>query len=64
MRIKDILKQSNKAICGFMEREVTVPTSRVSSTINKLKKEGFVIIGISYGNTKFKKIWFIRAGGF
>ena len=62
--VKDILTRSTKANCGVMEREVVVKSSKVTSTIARLKNKGFVIIGTSHGNTPSKKIWFIRAGGF
>ena len=62
--IKDILKHSTKATCGIMEREVNVPAMKVPKTINKLKRAGYRVIGTSYGRTKFKKIWFVRHGGF
>lgn len=62
--VQDILQRSNKAVCAVMEREVTVSSSEVASTITRLKNQGFMIIGTSHGNTPTKKIWFIRRGGF
>ena len=59
--IKQILHRSVSATCGITEKEVTVPSEKVSSTINTLKKSGFSIVGTSYGKTKSKKVWFVGA---
>jgi len=61
---EELVRRSSKAVCGIMEREITVPSSKVASSIRALKAKGFQIIGTSHGNTPTKKIWFIRAGGF
>ena len=59
--IKAILHKSIAAQCGITEREVTVPSEKVSSTISKLKSSGYSIVGTSYGKTKTKKVWFVGA---
>ena len=62
--VVDVISQSTKAVCAAMERELTVPKEKMSSTIRKLKASGYQIIGTSHGNTRMKKIWFIKQGGF
>ncbi len=59
-----ILDRSQKAVCGIMEREINVRTENVAKTKATLRSKGFIIIGTSEPNGNFRKIWFIRAGGF
>ena len=62
--IDRILDRSQKAVCAIMERQVNVKVEDVAKTKAALKSKGFVIIGTSEPNGRFRKIWFIRAGGF
>ena len=62
--IKKILRQSHKATCGVMEREINVPRARAGVVIRTLRSKGFQVIGKSLGGEKFVKVWFIRRGGF
>lgn len=62
--VKDIIDSSVKATCAIMEREVTVPSSQVESTKRRLRNSGFMIIGTSEPIGRFRKVWFIRRGGF
>lgn len=62
--IDKILDRSQKATCGIMEREINVKVENVAKVKLKLRSKGFVIIGTSEPNGKFRKIWFIRQGGF
>ena len=62
----DILKQakdelfgrSSPAICGLMEREITVKSENVSSIKAKLKAKGMFIVGTSEAGRNTRKIWF------
>ena len=62
--IDKILGRSQKAVCGIMEREINVRTEDLAKTKAILRSKGFVIIGTSEQNGKFRKVWFIRTGGF
>lgn len=62
--LRDLISRSSKATCGIMEREVIVKSENMGKRIRQLKDAGFVIVGTSHGDTRMKKIWFIRAGGF
>lgn len=61
---KDLLEQSEPSACGIMEREISVPEEKVMSTMRRLRSAGLVIIGTSFGKSKFKKIWFVGSGRF
>lgn len=63
-RIKKIIDKSQRAVCGITEREVTVPKERVTKTIRLLEASGYHVVGISYGDTRMKKIWFILRSSF
>ncbi len=62
--VKDLLQRSSQAVCGVMEREINVKTKNVSQVKSRLKDKGFFIVGTSEPNGNFRKIWFIRGGGF
>ena len=59
-----ILGRSVSATCGIMEREVSVRAENVEKVKRSLRAKGFIIIGTSEPGTKFRKVWFIRSGGF
>ena len=61
---QDLVGRSHPAVCGVMERELTVPTNVKGAAIRKLKAAGFRIIGTSFNGGKTTKIWFIVRGGF
>jgi len=61
--VKELVRKSQKAVCGVTERELNVPAGKVVPTIKKLEKAGYHVIGTGYGKTPTKKIWFIRRGG-
>lgn len=62
--IDRILDRSQSAVCGIQEREINVRAENVAKTKATLRSKGFVIIGTSELNGNFRKVWFIRAGGF
>lgn len=62
--IDRIIGRSSKAVCGITERELNVRSENVAKTKATLRARGFVIIGTSEPHGSFRKIWFIRAGGF
>ena len=62
--IDSILDRSKSATCGVMEREINVKIENVAKTKAALRSKGFVIIGTSEPNGRFRKIWYIRSGGF
>lgn len=64
MDVKNLLKRSQKAVCGVTERELTVKTKFKSMAIRRLKAAGYRIIGTSYNGGATTKIWFIKYGGF
>ncbi len=62
--IDKILNRSHSAVCGIQEREINVRTENVAKTKATLKSKGFIIIGTGEPNGNFRKVWFIRSGGF
>lgn len=58
----NLLLKSTKAVCGLFEREIVVPSEKVSITKKKLRDKGFVIVGTSEPFGRTRKIWFVRAG--
>lgn len=58
-------KRSTKAVCGVMEREVVVPSTKKAQAIRLIKDSGsFMFIGSGPAGMGRTKIWFIRRGGF
>ena len=64
----NLVSQSVSAVCGITEREITVPKSQHRSTIRKLDKKGYFIVGDSevpgIKQTGPIKIWFTPRGSF
>ena len=60
LTVEDIVRRSSQASCGLTEREVTVKSENVASTIKKLKARGFFVVGVSHGNSRTKKVWFAK----
>ena len=60
----EILNRSVPAQRGVMEKEVTVDATKVRSKIKTLENAGYRVLGVSHGDTKRKKIWFIIRDGF
>ncbi len=60
--VKDLLNQSSRAVCGTMEREITVPSTRAASTVARLRAAGFQIVGMSLPGSNTRKIWFVSRG--
>ncbi len=58
----DLLRRSSKAVCGVFEREILVPSEKVSVTKKRLRSRGFVIVGTSEPIGRNRKIWFVPAG--
>jgi len=59
MKVQDIIRISEPAICGIMEREVIVANSKVAQTKRLLKQRGFIIVGTGPGlSSSTTKIWF------
>lgn len=58
----NLLKKSTKATCGLFEREIVIPSKKVSVTKKRLRDKGFVIVGTSEPLGKTRKIWFVPAG--
>lgn len=56
--IRNIISRSSPAMCGITEREIVVPAGRVAETIRTLKRAGKHIVGVSYGDSAVKTIWF------
>jgi hypothetical protein len=60
--VQSIIRQSTKAVCGTLEREVTVPAERVAVTKAKLRASGMMIVGTSEPVGRTRKIWFVPRG--
>ena len=62
--MQDIIRMSEPAICGPLEREVVVKKSRIAEIKRTLKEKGFVFVGSGPAFSKEKKkVWFNRIGG-
>lgn len=62
MDINTLVRQSQKAVCHPMEREIVVRKKQAAATVAKLRRSGFRIIGTGDAGPGAKKIWFIRRG--
>lgn len=54
----DVFGRSSPAVCGIMEREITVKNENVASMKAKLRAKGMFIVGTSEAGGKTRKIWF------
>lgn len=62
MKIESIKRNSQKAICGALEREIVVDADEVSTIKRELRANGFIIVGIGDAGFGKKKIWFNPIG--
>jgi len=60
--VRDLLSQSSRAVCGTFEREISVPSVRVSQTVARLRSAGFQIVGMSLPGRSTRRIWFVARG--
>ncbi|MFQ5532141.1 MAG: hypothetical protein ACE5ES_06005 [Candidatus Nanoarchaeia archaeon] len=56
--IKNILRRSTPAVCGFTEREVVVPKSKKAAVIRAIKQRGLIFVGTGPVGQNAVKIWF------
>jgi len=61
-QVRDLLSQSSRAVCGAMEREIVVPSTRAASTVARLRSAGFMIVGMSLPGRNTRRIWFTGRG--
>ncbi len=58
-QVKDeVMGRSVPAVCGIMEREITVKSENVAEIKRKLRQKGMFIVGTSESGKKTRKIWF------
>lgn len=56
------MKQSQKAICGTFERQITVDPSEVEAIKKALKSKGQMIVGTGNAGVGKKYIWYNPQG--
>ena len=62
MNIQTILRNSEKALCGEFERQVSVKPSQVSQVKSTLRQNGYIVVGDGPGNFGNINIWFSPTG--
>lgn len=62
MNIQTIKRNSERALCGSFEREISVDPDEVADVKRTLRANGFIIVGTGPGNFGTIKIWYNPAG--
>ena len=62
MNIQTIKRNSQQAICGTFERQVSVKPSEVSQVKATLRANGFMIVGTGTGNFGMVNVWYNPRG--
>lgn len=60
--INRIMKQSQRAVCGAFEKEITVSPKNVEAIKKALKGKGQIIVGTGEAPFGKKKVWYNPAG--
>lgn len=62
MNIQTIKRDSQRALCGAFEREISVKPSQVAQVKRELMANGFIVIGTGPGGFGNVKVWYNPAG--